>query len=166
MFKSSDERLEKKALVDEIRKLSKRIGELKGKEESLVEIDALQENIKALKSQVSDLEIQKSEKTEAFEKRERELTHKIGLERKRQQQESKHNKDELELAKREAKIEAEEKALEGKQAAFEERMQVVQESFKRELKSQEYLLSEILDRLPTVKVDKRIREQTTEKKNS
>src|SRR5262245_26070585 len=65
--------------------------------------------IESLEEEISRLKIEKSVKEEEFSRKEREITHKLGLERMRQEQDAVNTKREIELDIRERNISAEEK---------------------------------------------------------
>lgn len=65
--------------------------------------------IESLEQEISRLKIEKSVKEEEFARKEREITHKLGLERIRQEQDAVNTKRSIELDIREKNISAEEK---------------------------------------------------------
>ena len=111
----------------------------------LEKVTALSDRIVTMKEQIEDLRIQKSRREEEFEKREREIEHKVGLERKRQEFEVEH-------AKREALVAVREENLRAQQEAFEERMTFMTERFEKEVKYQRKLLERMMERLPTAEI--------------
>lgn len=98
-----------------------------------------------LKLQVEDLKIEKGRILEEQERRDREIEHKVGLERKRQE-------FEIDAAKREAILEVREEALEAEREAFEENMEFMQDRFEKEVVYQRELLQDVLKRLPTAEI--------------
>lgn len=139
-------------LKTEIEDLTKQVGELNGsivkltrEHAAAAEAVALSDQVLKLKRQVADLEIEKSKKTEEFDKRERELTHMVGLERSRQEQE-------IKLAKRETTVEVREGNLKAEREEFEKRMAFREKTFDEQTKSMKSILEQVLGRLPTVTV--------------
>jgi hypothetical protein len=106
-------------------------------------IPALSAEVISLKKQISGLEIDKSKKQEDFDKKERELRHMIGLEKKRQEFEIEQAKKETELSVREGNLKAEQKR-------FEEQLKFNTERFSTMEKYLKEMLSDILKRLPDV----------------
>jgi hypothetical protein len=146
MFKK-DAQLKK--LSDEIERLTVEVAGLRAEKKSVSEQRSLSEQIVDLKKQVSNLEITRDKKQEDFDRRERELTHMIGLEKKRQEFEIKKSVEDARLAVR------------------EENMKTAKEQFDKEIKFKESqltkqidylqgLMKELMERLPTVTVDKQI----------
>lgn len=116
----------------------------------------LNAKVESLKRQISDLEIQRDKKQEDFDRRERELTHMIGLEKKRQEVETKQAKQEATLAVREENLAAERKE-------FEKQMKFREDRFDGEVKYLKGMVEQILGRLPTVNVDRQIKESAGRK---
>ncbi len=109
--------------------------------ENLEKVAVLKRQKLGLEEDLEKLKLQKERKEEEFDRREREIEHKVGLDRQRMEQEGT-------LQKREAVLEAKESNLEQSQEAFDERM----EFFKQELSDQKGLLKSVLDRLPTAEI--------------
>jgi len=101
------------------------------------------------------LRISKSRVTEEHEREKRELTHMIGLEKKRQEVE-------LTQGKREATLTVREENLKADRERFEEQMNFTRERFEKEVGYLKDLMGEVLDRLPTVTVDKTIKSRSKE----
>lgn len=145
LFKSDE------AILTEIRGLKKQVAELQGTRDGNKEAVRLEDQIIDLKKKVVELEIQKDKKQEEFDRRERELTHMIGLEKKRQEVETKQAKQEATLAVREENLAAERKE-------FDKQMKFREERFDGEVAYLKGLMEKILDRLPNVTVDRQIKE--------
>lgn len=105
----------------------------------------LNEEILVLKEDLSDLHIQKSRREEEFAKREREVEHKVGLERKRQA-------FEVEQAKREAVVEVREENLAADKDRFKEEMEFQRERLEGEIESLRKLTEKLLERLPSAEI--------------
>jgi len=110
---------------------------------------ALTEEVVRLKKQIVDLEIEKAKKVETHEREERELRHMIGLEKKRQE-------FEIDQAKRETTVAVREENLTADKNRFAEEMKFQRERFTAEVGYLKDLMGEILERLPTVTVDKKV----------
>ena len=100
------------------------------------------ESIDALKKKVADLEIQQSKKEEEFARREREVEHMVGLERKRQE-------FELASGKREATLSVREENLAADRKRFEEQMAFHEKRFTEEVSYLKQIIGDIAERLPT-----------------
>ncbi len=99
-----------------------------------------------LKRQLADLEIQRDKKQEDFDKRERELRHMIGLEKKRQEFEIQKTTGEVSLKVRE-------EALKAEQKRFTEQLAFNTERFSAAEKNLKDILAEIIKRLPNVNME-------------
>ena len=106
----------------------------------------LSDEVIRLKTQVSNLEIQKSKKQEEHDKQERELKHMIGLEKKRQE-------FEIEQSKRETTVSVREENLSADKARFAEQMQFTSDRFAQEVGYLKEMIVSVLERLPTVNVE-------------
>lgn len=101
--------------------------------------------VKSLRTQVETLEIEKSKREEDFARREREIQHKIGLERERQ-------KFETESAKREASLTIREENLDADRKRFEGQMEFHQERFTKEVGYLKEIIGQLAERLPTTEL--------------
>lgn len=144
-----DEQLVK--LTGEIEKLSREVASLKGEKKAITEQHTLEERLLSLKKQVSDLEISRDKKQEDFDRRERELTHMIGLEKKRQDVEIKQ-------ASLDAKLSVREENLKAEREQFEKQMKFRTDQFDGQIKYLENLMKQILERVPVVTIDRNITE--------
>lgn len=95
-----------------------------------------------LKKEKSDLEVSVSSITEKHERREREIEHKLGLERMRQEQELKNGL-------REQAVKLKEENLSADKARFEGQMKFHEDRFKEEVGYLKEMLGQIIERLPT-----------------
>lgn len=109
----------------------------------------LQERATLLKD-IEKLKIEKGRKDEEFARREREIEHKVGLERARQEQE-------LTLAKREAIVSVREDTLKAERERFEQNMKFMQDRFEKEVKYQRELSEELLKALPKMTIRQEIK---------
>jgi hypothetical protein len=117
------------------------------------ERSALERQVNELRRELTAKEITASKKQEDFDKRERELRHMIGLEQKRQA-------FELEASKRDALLSVREENLVKDRQRFEQQMTFQTERFEKELAAERALMQQILERLPTITVDKRVEESS------
>lgn len=101
--------------------------------------------LKTIRDQVETLKIEKLRVTEEFERKEREIEHMVGLERRRQAQE-------LELAKREVSVQAGEEALKADRQRFEDQLKFMATRFEEEGKYQRDLLTQMMARLPSAEI--------------
>lgn len=155
MFLNRDGQL--KGLTKEIEQLTREVASLRAEKKGITEQRELEDKIVFLKKQVSELEITRGQKQEEFGRRERELTHMIGLEKKRQEVE-------IQQATQGAKLSVREENLKAKQDQFESQMKFREERFDKEIDYLQGLMKQILERLPTVNVDRAISESITKKR--
>jgi hypothetical protein len=136
-------------LIDEIRRLSKEVAELRGERDAGKEAVKLSSDIASLKKELTDLRIEKDRETEKHEREKREVEHMVGLEKKRQE-------FEVDAAKRDVKLTVREENLKEDRQRFEQEMQFTRERFEKEVGYLQGLMKEVLERLPTVTVEKSI----------
>ena len=103
-------------------------------------------NVSDLQEQINKLEVDKSRREEDIARKERELEHKVGLERTRQAQE-------IELAKRESSVEIREENLKVDRVRFEEQLQFHEDRFSTEVGYLKDMVTQVLERIPHVEVD-------------
>ena len=99
-----------------------------------------------LRDEVETLKIEKGRKVEEHEKERRELTHMIGLEKKRQE-------FEVAQAKREAVVTVQEANLAADKKRFEAQMDFQTKRFETEVGYLKEMMADILKRLPNVNMD-------------
>jgi hypothetical protein len=144
LFNSGNE-----AVLAEIQGLRKQVAELKGEKEGHRETLTLLDQIKVLKKELVDLEIQRDKQKETHEREQRELKHMIGLEKKRQE-------FEVTSAKRETTVTIREENLNADRKRFEQQMDFTTKRFEKEVGYLKDIMGQVLDRLPTVNVDRSI----------
>ena len=144
LFDSKSEKVDPIAtsLLSRINDLSTQLAKVEGKLAASEDTLELKATITTLKEEIAELEINKSRIEETNQRERREIEHKVGLEKKRQEQE-------LALAKREAKLEAGEANLAADKARFEENVEFI----KTETEGTRRLVTELLERLPKVNVE-------------
>lgn len=108
-------------------------------------VEGFAAEILTLKREISDLTIQKSQKEEEFTRRERDLQHMIGLEKKRQEVE-------LTQAKRDATLTVREEALKSEKEEFKRQLEFNSTRFKEHETFIDKTLQAILERLPSINV--------------
>jgi hypothetical protein len=102
-------------------------------------------HIADLKEQLETLKIEKARKDEEFARKERDIEHKVGLERKRQE-------FEIAQAKREATVTVREENLKADRDRFNEQLKFHEERFTAEVGYLKEMVGDVLKRLPTVTV--------------
>lgn len=107
---------------------------------------ALAGTVQKLRKDVETLELEKSRRTEEFATREREIEHKVGLERKRQE-------FELGAAKREATLAVREENLAADRKRFEDQMSFHEKRFTEEVQYLKEMMGQVMERLPNVNVE-------------
>jgi chromosome segregation ATPase len=138
---------ERAELLSEIRGLRKDLSDASKERDELRDRTRLEGEITSLKKQVADLEIRRGKLTEDHEREKREVTHMVGLERKRQE-------FEIDQARRETTVSVREENLAADRKRFEDQMKFTTERFESEVGYLKGLMGEVLDRLPHVTVDK------------
>lgn len=140
---------EREELITEIRGLRKDLSDARKQRDEARDHVKAEDEITALKKQIADLEIRRDKITEDHEREKREVKHMVGLERKRQE-------FEIDQAKRETTVTVREENLAADRKRFEEQMKFTTERFQAEVGYLKDLMGEVLDRLPTVTVDKTV----------
>lgn len=102
-------------------------------------------DVLSLKKQVAELEIQRDKKLEEFSCREREVEHKVGLERKRQE-------FEIVQSKRETEVKVREENLSADKERFKQEMEFQRSHLEGEIKSLRDLVGQMLTRLPSAEI--------------
>jgi len=139
------------ALLQAIKNLNRDVTELKGEREGTREELRVTRDYVSLKKQLTDLEIQYDREQEKHEREKRDIEHMVGLEKKRQE-------FELESARRDVTLSLREENLAAERQRFEEHTEFIVNRFEKEAGRREELMKELLARLPTVRVDRHIKE--------
>lgn len=113
--------------------------------DQLGDVLALRSEKLSLEEEIERLNLQEERMQEGFDRREREIEHKVGLDRQRQEQE-------LELTRKMAALEAKEENQEQREELFEERM----DFFESEMKEHKALLRDVMNKLPSAEIIARI----------
>jgi hypothetical protein len=133
------------AIREDIRQVAETLARLEGKRKGVSEELGLSEEIKKLKREIAQLEIDKSKLTEEHERKVREVEHKVGLVQKRQD-------FEIEAASRDVELKVREEALAAERERFEKQMDFVSERFAKEIDYLKEIMDQIMLRLPNVEV--------------
>lgn len=149
--------MNRKSLEEKVDQLHETIGEMSGQvkalrseRDALTDAATMREERDRLKRELVDLEIEKAKRDEEHEREKREVTHMVGLERKRQEFDA-------EAAKREAKLEVREEALDGARELVEEKLDFMSKRMEEEIKYlKDSVITAILKRLPTITIEKSI----------
>lgn len=107
------------------------------------ERERLHQDAEALRKEVSELRLDKACREEDYARRERELEHKVGLERLRQEAEKT-------ATRREALLDVKETALKKDQDRFTEQLKFHEDRFSKEVSYLKELLEQVLQALPQV----------------
>jgi hypothetical protein len=137
------------------------IAELKAEREATNKELGLSKDVVKLKTQITDLEIQKAKIVEENAREKRDVTHMVGLERRRQEFEAEQARQGIEQARKEAVLEVKAENLKVEREAFKKEMDFREARFVQEVGYLKDLMGQVLDRLPTVSVDRHITEKTT-----
>jgi hypothetical protein len=105
-------------------------------------------DVTSLRQELETLKIEKGRKDEEFARREREVEHKVGLERTRQE-------TEIGLAKREATLGAQEVALKADRKRFEDQLEFHEKRFTAEVGYLKDLIGDLAKRLPEIRVEEK-----------
>lgn len=149
MRRDDEAKAERDELLTEIRQLRGDLRAARKERDDARDQVKLADEIVGLKKELVDLEIKKDRTAEAHEREKREVTHMVGLEKKRQE-------FEIDQAKRETTVTVREENLAADRARFEQQMTFTTERFQSEVGYLKDLMGEVLDRLPTVTVDKSV----------
>lgn len=101
--------------------------------------------ITKLREELETLRIEKGRKEEEFAKKEREIEHKVGLERKRQE-------FEIEQAKRETTVAVREENLKADKDRFAEQLKFHEDRFATEVGYLKDMMGQLMERLPTAEI--------------
>lgn len=98
-----------------------------------------------LQKQITKLEVERDKKQEEWDRREREVEHKVGLERKRQE-------FEIAQAKRETEVKVREENLAADKERFKSEMDFQRKHLEGEIGSLRTLVGQLLERLPSAEI--------------
>lgn len=146
MFRSDTDKQE---ILDEIRAVSRDLAKLEGQADKTRDELDLATDVVRLKRELTNLEIEKDRLNEQHEREKREVEHMVGLEKKRQT-------FEIDSAKRDTTLTIREENLKADRDRFEQQMDFMTKRFDSEVIYLKELMTEILGRLPSVEVNKKI----------
>jgi chromosome segregation ATPase len=133
-------------LREELERLTTEVSKISGQLKSRKDVLALTDEAIDLKEKIQDLKIEKSRLTEEHDKEKREVQHFVGLEKKRQEVE-------MDQATRGAKLDVREANLEADKERFEKHIQFVEKRMTDHLGDMKDLLTQVMERIPTVSVN-------------
>jgi chromosome segregation ATPase len=148
LFKSQTDPVAER-LIREIQMLSKQVAELKGEKEAINERRSLSAELTELREELELLKIEKARREEDHARERREVEHATGLHRKQSEWERTKAVEEARLTVREENLSAERKR-------FEEQLDFSKAQIQAEVDRMEKLIQGLMDRLPTVTVEKSI----------
>lgn len=148
MFKKYDDPMAQE-LLDKIEALSKDVAKLRGEKDALSDARKLAQERDSMREEIETLKIEKGRRDEEFARERREIEHATGLHRKQSEWER-------EKAVESAKLEVEKGNLDAERKRFEEQIEFHKEQIKTEVDRLEKLLTGLMERLPTVTVEKSI----------
>ena len=140
---SAEDRKEMDDLTAEVRALKVELRKARQERDDAVALRKAEDELSTIKKEVERQLIKQDRLKEDHERERREIEHKVGLEKKRQEME-------LKLAKREAIVEVQEQNLDADRKRFEDQMKFTTDRFEAEAQSMHSLMQAILKRLPTV----------------
>lgn len=142
-----------KELTTEVRALRADIADLKVEREAATKERDLSKTVVELQTEIATLTADRSKIEEEYERQEREVRHEVGLLRKQ-------TEAEVEMAKTEAVLAVREENLANDRERFETQMKFTTERFEKEIGYLRDIMRQVMERLPTIEVSKRINEGT------
>lgn len=136
-------------MLAEIRGLKEEIAELVGEREAIRKQRDYGAEVIELRQKIETLKIEKARIEEEQGRKERDVRHEVGLLRKQVETEQK-------LAQQEAILNVREENLDADRKRFEEQMKFTTARFEKEVDYLHDTIGQVLERLPTVSVEKRI----------
>ena len=121
------------------------LSDVEGAMRSVKTMAQLNGQVVRLKENLETLKIEKDREDEKFARKEREIEHKVGLERKRQE-------FEISQAKREATVDIREENLSADRTRFEDQMKFQEERFTKEVKYLKDMMNKMMERLPSAEI--------------
>ena len=131
-------------ILAEIKELKVEVTLLKGERDANKGAAKLEAEHKTLRRELTDLQIEYDREKEKWEREKREVTHMVGLQKKR-------GEFEAESAAREATLTVREENLQADKARFEEHVNFMERRFEEELKATRKMMERFLERMPTTK---------------
>lgn len=138
-------------LTETVTKLQGEIAGLREERRALKNVDRLDAETRRLREEIETLTIERDRQQESHEREKREVEHMVGLEKNRQTVE-------IDQAKREATLAVREEALTAAHSRFDDQVKFIEARFGEQVEYLQDLMAKVLDRLPTVSVDRTIEE--------
>ena len=143
IFKKVETTEVREDVVEDLRELRGSVDKILRLIDGRKNVVTLTSEVVDLKNQIADLEINKSQLTEAHEREKREVQHFVGLEKRRQEVEIVQSTREATLAVREANLDAD-------KLRFEEHIKFVEAAQAKHLEDIKDLLGKVIERIPTM----------------
>jgi chromosome segregation ATPase len=128
-----------------------KLEEVKAELKETSTVRRVQNQLNKLKEEIADAEIKRSQQEEEFARERREIEHHVGLERQRTELE-------IEQARKQAQLDVREENLGAEKERFKEHMDFYKEQMDKHIDDVKLLLNQVMTRIPTVTVDRVIRE--------
>lgn len=138
------------SLAGSIEKLTKEIAGLRGERDAQLQVKKLEHERTGLMREIEDLKITKDRMEEENERKIREVEHKVGLERKRQEFEADQALQRIEQERQEAVLEVREANLEQAQEKLREQMDFMAKRWDEENKALNAMIDRLFARLPDI----------------
>jgi chromosome segregation ATPase len=142
------------SILEEIGKLSADLAEVREDVKATSKVRGTQKALQTAQEGLAELRIEKSRIEEEFARERREIEHHVGLERER-------TTLEIEQARQQAKLDVREENLQAEKDRFQEHMDFYKEQMDKHIDDVKLLLNQVMTRIPTVNVDRKIRENYT-----
>ena len=139
-------------ILEQIGKLHADLTEVREELKATSKVRAVQKQLTTLQEQVGAMKIEKSTLEEEFARERREIEHHVGLERQRTEME-------IEQARKTATLDVREENLQAEKDRFQEHMDFYKEQMDKHIDDVKMLLNQVMTRIPTVNVDRVIREK-------
>lgn len=147
MFGSKEKAAKELSKLNErIEQLTQQISELRAERNAEAELTALTQERDKLKRQITDLEVEKSKIDERNARERREVEHKVGLLKQKQEHDTEH-------AKRMAILEVKEENLKHEKKVFDDQMKFREDQFDKQFATLKGLTEKIFEHLPNVNYD-------------
>lgn len=137
-------------LAGKIENLTREVYALRGEKDARQQIARLEDERIELLREIEDLRLTKDRMEEDNDRKVREVEHKVGLERKRQEFEAEQARDRIENERREAVLEVRETNLEEAQRKLQEQMEFMQKRWTEENQALNSMIERLFDRLPDI----------------
>jgi chromosome segregation ATPase len=137
-------------LATKIEALTREVAGLRGERNAQQRLAKLEEEKLRLKEEIEDLKLSKERMQEDNDRQVREVEHKVGLERKRQEFEAEQALNRIENERKEAVLEVREANLSAAQEKLEGQMAFMAKRWEEENKALNSMIERLFDRLPDI----------------